>query len=108
MMKFFTNLLFFLFLVVSLCAQQKKSNTYANLPAPTAYRNVAKPLSFNGQWKGGFVDNSASFIGFGGEKIDYVLELETSGSKVLGYSYTYFTDGGKRYYTICKLSLIHI
>lgn len=59
--------------------------------------------NFNGQWKGGFVDNSASFIGFGGEKIDYVLELETKGSNVTGYSYTYFTDQGKRYYTICKL-----
>lgn len=59
--------------------------------------------NFNGQWKGGFVDNSVSFIGFGGEKIDYVLELETKGTQVTGYSYTYFTDGGKRYYTICKL-----
>lgn len=59
--------------------------------------------NFKGQWKGGFVDNSTSFIGFGGEKIDYVLELETNGSQVTGYSYTYFTDQGKRYYTICKL-----
>jgi hypothetical protein len=62
-----------------------------------------KAQNFNGQWKGGFVDNSTSFIGFGGEKIDYVLELETHGSQVTGYSYTYFTDQGKRYYTICKL-----
>lgn len=59
--------------------------------------------NFNGQWKGGFVDNSASFIGFGGEKIDYVLELETRGTQVTGYSYTYFTEFGKRYYTICKV-----
>jgi hypothetical protein len=59
--------------------------------------------NFNGQWKGGFVDNSTSFIGFGGEKIDYVLELETKGSVVTGYSYTYFSYEGKRYYTICKL-----
>jgi len=62
-----------------------------------------KAQNFNGQWKGGFVDNSTSFIGFGGEKIDYVLELETIGSEVTGYSYTYFTEGPKRYYTICKL-----
>ena len=59
--------------------------------------------SFNGQWKGSFVDNSASIIGWGGEKIDYVLELESNGTKVTGYSYTYFMDGGKRYYTICKV-----
>ncbi|HUS02166.1 MAG TPA: hypothetical protein VMY77_10590, partial [Chitinophagaceae bacterium] len=59
--------------------------------------------NINGQWKGGFVDNSTSFIGFGGEKIDYVLELETRGSEITGYSYTYFTESGKRYYTICKL-----
>ena len=62
-----------------------------------------KAQNFNGQWKGGFVDNSATFIGFGGEKIDYVLELETRGTQVTGYSYTYFTESGKRYYTICKL-----
>ena len=79
-MKIFFTLLFFCFFSFSLNAQ-----------------------NFNGQWKGGFVDNSSSFIGFGGEKIDYVLELESHGSEVIGYSYTYFTDGGKRYYTICKL-----
>src|ERR1700749_3392841 len=32
-----------------------------------------------------------------------MLELETKGNIVSGYSYTYFTDGEKRYYTICKL-----
>ena len=31
--------------------------------------------NLNGQWKGGFIDNSTSFMGFSGEKIDYVLEL---------------------------------
>ena len=58
---------------------------------------------FKGQWKGEFTDNSSTFMGWGGERCDYVLELETSGNDVTGYSYTYFTDGGKRYYTICKL-----
>ena len=79
-MKIFFTLLFSYFLIFSLNAQ-----------------------NINGQWKGGFVDNSTSFIGFGGEKIDYVLELESRGSEITGYSYTYFTDRGKRYYTICKL-----
>jgi hypothetical protein len=59
---------------------------------------------FTGQWKGEFVDKSTSFTGWGGDRCEYVLELECSGTKVTGYSYTYFSDGGKRYYTICKLS----
>jgi hypothetical protein len=58
---------------------------------------------FKGQWKGQFTDNSTTFMGWGGERCDYVLELETKGNDVTGYSYTYFNDGGKRYYTICKL-----
>jgi hypothetical protein len=58
---------------------------------------------FKGQWKGQFTDNSSTFLGWGGEKCDYVLELEVDGTEVSGYSYTYFNDGGKRYYTICRL-----
>ncbi len=58
---------------------------------------------FKGQWKGQFTDNSTTFMGWGGERCDYVLELETNGNEVTGYSYTYFNDGGKRYYTICRL-----
>jgi hypothetical protein len=59
---------------------------------------------FTGQWKGEFIDKSTSFTGWGGDRCTYVLELECSGTQVTGYSYTYFSDGGKRYYTICKLS----
>jgi hypothetical protein len=59
---------------------------------------------FKGQWKGQFTDNSSSFLGWGGEKCDYILELEVNGTEVSGYSYTYFNDGGKRYYTICRLA----
>ncbi len=121
-MKLFTSLLFLLFFCFPIVAQQQKSTkslsgkTYIktppvkstakktfNLPAPSHFRNTEKAFTFNGQWKGGFVDNSASFIGLGGEKIDYVLELESRGTEVTGYSYTYFTEGAKRYYTICKL-----
>ncbi len=58
---------------------------------------------FTGQWKGQFVDKSTSFSGWGGDRCDYVLEIECKGKNVTGYSYTYFSDGGKRYYTICKL-----
>ncbi len=58
---------------------------------------------FTGQWKGQFLDKSSSFAGWGGDRCDYVLEIECKGKNVTGFSYTYFTDGGKRYYTICKL-----
>ena len=60
--------------------------------------------NFNGQWKGGFNETSYGFSGLGDNGIDYVLELQTKGSKVSGYSYTYFNEGSKRYYTICKLT----
>jgi hypothetical protein len=59
---------------------------------------------FNGQWRGSFSETSYSFAGFGGNNIDYVLELQTSGSTASGYSYTYFYEGKKKYYTICKLT----
>ncbi len=59
--------------------------------------------NFTGQWKGQFTDNSTSFVGWGGDRCDYVLEIECRGTKVTGYSYTYFSDGGKLYYTICRL-----
>lgn len=58
---------------------------------------------FNGQWKGQFTDKSTSFVGWGGDKCDYVLELDCRDRTVTGYSYTYFNEGGKRFYTICKL-----
>ncbi|MBL7700626.1 MAG: hypothetical protein JNM14_00130 [Ferruginibacter sp.] len=66
--------------------------------------SLLKAQNFTGQWKGEFIDKSTSFTGWGGDRCDYVLELECSGNKVSGYSYTYFSDGGKKYYTICKLS----
>ena len=58
---------------------------------------------FTGQWKGEFVDKSSSYGSWGGSRCDYVLELDCKGATVTGYSYTYFNDGGKKYYTICKL-----
>ncbi len=60
--------------------------------------------NFNGQWKGGFSETSYGISSLGSNDIDYVLELQTEGSSVTGYSYTYFREGGKRYYTICKLT----
>ncbi len=65
--------------------------------------NHGQSQNFTGQWKGEFVDKSTSFVGWGGDHCEYVLELECSGKTVSGYSYTYFNEGGKRYYTICRL-----
>ena len=39
--------------------------------------SAAFAQEFNGQWKGQFTDSSTSFMGWGGERCDYVLELET-------------------------------
>ena len=73
------------------------------LIAAVFFTSVSFAQEFKGQWKGQFTDNSTTFMGWGGERCDYVLELETNGNDVTGYSYTYFNDGGKRYYTICRL-----
>ena len=57
---------------------------------------------YNGQWKGGFFDASSAFTGLATSNIDYVLEIECKGKDVTGYSYTYFSDGTKQYYTIAN------
>lgn len=57
--------------------------------------------SISGQWKGGF--NSGGRPDANGQT-QYVLELEVKGTKVSGYSYTYFAGYEKRYYVICRLS----
>ena len=58
---------------------------------------------YTGQWKGEFYDKSSKYGNWGGDKCEYVLDLEIKGKTVTGFSYTYFADGPKRYYTICKL-----
>ena len=80
-MKKFVQILLLVFCVVQLSAQD-----------------------FTGQWKGEFIDKSTAFTGWGGDRCEYVLEIECKANAVTGYSYTYFSDGGKRYYTICKLA----
>jgi hypothetical protein len=66
--------------------------------------NKDKVVNFNGQWKGGFDETAYGYSGLGGNDIVYVLELNTEGSHVSGYSYTYFQEGNKKYYTICRLT----
>lgn len=67
------------------------------------YLTTVKAQNFTGQWKGSFVDKSTS-ISWGSNQCDYVLELEAKGKKIKGYSYTYFNEGGKKYYTICTVA----
>jgi hypothetical protein len=64
---------------------------------------AAQSQNLSGQWKGEFIDRSTKYMSWGGDKCEYVLDLEAKGNKVTGFSYTYFTQAGKRYYTICRL-----
>jgi len=54
----------------------------------------------NGQWRGYFNSQRDIVLNSAGNT-EYVLEIEINGSKVSGYSYSYFE--GRRYYVICKL-----
>jgi len=65
---------------------------------------VCPAQNFTGQWKGDFVENSSSNVNWGGYQSDYVLELNMNGNRVSGYSYTYYTANGKKFYTICKVT----
>lgn len=98
MKKIFTLLLTF-FAGIGLYAQHSGSERYLSQKY-SSHNN--KEINFNGQWKGGFDENSIP--GFGNDDTRYVLELTTNGSAVSGYSYTYFDVGGNKYYTICRLS----
>jgi len=64
---------------------------------------AAHSQNLSGQWKGEFIDKSTKYMGWGGETCEYVLDIEVKGTAVTGFSYTYFTEAGKRYYTICRL-----
>lgn len=55
----------------------------------------------SGQWRGSF--NSVGNVVAAEGDTEYVLELEIHGSKITGYSYSYFNYPGKKYYVICRL-----
>ena len=59
----------------------------------------ASAQKMSGQWIGGFTSADDP----SGSTTDYVLEIELAGTQVTGYSYTYFSISGKRYFVICKL-----
>lgn len=55
--------------------------------------------NISGQWIGKFTSEDDP----GGSGTDYVLEIESNGNQLSGYSYTYFSLAGKRYFVICRL-----
>lgn len=84
-------------------AQNAYSQNFSSQKRTSHHKNNSE-LNLNGQWKGGFQENSLGLPGFDRNGIKYVLELNVEGSRVSGYSYTYFQEGMKRYYTICRLT----
>ncbi|MGN6530786.1 MAG: hypothetical protein ACTHK0_03405 [Ginsengibacter sp.] len=104
MMKRIFTVFFFLFLGLGLFAQTSFAQNYSSQKTASHFKSHSKnEINFNGQWKGGFDEGGFGIPGFDSD-IKYVLELTTNGSQVSGYSYTYFQEGIKRYYTICRLT----
>lgn len=102
-MKRIFTLLFLFFLGVGLFAQKSLAQNYSAEKSASHYKSHNRnEINFDGQWKGGFDEGGFGIPGFDSD-IKYVLELTTNGSHVSGYSYTYFQEGIKRYYTICRL-----
>ncbi|HRN73172.1 MAG TPA: hypothetical protein PLM81_08595 [Ginsengibacter sp.] len=85
---------------------QSPSRNYANNDAHNSKTSSRGKISLNGQWRGSFNEATPGILGrITDSRTTYVLELDVQGSKVGGYSYTYFTDlGAKRYYTICRVT----
>jgi hypothetical protein len=63
-----------------------------------AHSLVAQKI--NGQWRGYF-NGKGDIVLKGGDDTEFVLEIEVNGSKVTGYSYSYFQN--RKYYVICSL-----
>ncbi len=62
--------------------------------------NNAIAQKINGQWRGYF-NSKGDIVLSGGNNTEYVLEIEVNGTKVTGFSYSYFED--RKYYVICSL-----
>lgn len=106
MIKRISTLFFLLLLHFGLFAQNSYAQNFSSSRNASKYKsNHKKPINFNGQWKGFFNETTPTNTNmYAGAQTEYVLELQTQGSSVSGYSYTYFTEGPKRYYTICRLT----
>ena len=62
--------------------------------------NNAIAQKINGQWRGYF-NSKGDIVLSSGNNTEYVLEIEVSGTKVTGFSYSYFEN--RKYYVICSL-----
>lgn len=82
----------------NLSAQIPLSKTNSNQHSSKSNRE--KAINFNGQWKGEFDEATRTKE----DNYGYVLELTTDGTRVSGYSYSYYKEFGNSYYTICRLT----
>jgi hypothetical protein len=62
-----------------------------------------KAQNLKGQWIGNFSSAGSDPQ----NKTDYIIEIESAGEKINGFSYTYFSLAGKRFYVICRLEGIY-
>ena len=62
--------------------------------------NNSNAQKINGQWRGYF-NSKGDIVLSGGNNTEYVLEIEVNGTKVSGFSYSYFEN--RKYYVICSL-----
>ncbi|MEO9005425.1 MAG: hypothetical protein ABI288_11845 [Ginsengibacter sp.] len=97
------TLSFLLMLGFGINAQNAYSQNFSSQKRTSHHKNNSA-INLNGQWKGGFQENSFGLPGYSDNGIKYVLEISVDDSRVSGYSYTYFQEGMKRYYTICRLT----
>ena len=104
-MKRYFTLIILLFVNFGLFAQRSYAQNFTSQKKVSHHKPpIKKDINFDGQWKGSFnVILPHGYYSIGGNTNDYVLELTTEGSQVTGYSYTYYQEGIKKYYTICRL-----
>lgn len=104
-MKRFFTLLLLAFIGYSVFAQNSYAQNFSNNKYSSHHKSpIDKDVNFNGQWKGSFdVSLPQGYYSIGGNTNEYVLELNMEGSEISGYSYTYYSEGLKKYYTICRV-----
>ena len=68
------------------------------------FNNITDAQKINGQWRGYF-NSKGDIVSSSGNNTEYVLEIEVQGTKVTGFSYSYFED--RKYYVICSLNGIY-
>jgi len=88
-------LFFFHLAFISLAQTENKL-----LPKKQPSKTAAMIATLNGQWRG-FFGSNGDIVATGSDNTEYVLELNIDGTKVSGYSYSYFQN--RAYYVICSL-----